>query len=319
MIMHYIGIDLGGTKISGAIFSIEGKILLQKDVLIGERTGHEVGAQIVELIKGICSDGQIKASDKKSIGICVPGIAYSTTGNVWCPNIPDWENYPLRQEISNEIPNSIVTIESDRTCYILGETTMGVARGCRNAVFIAVGTGIGAGILIDDRVLHGNSDIVGAIGWLALKPHYDKFWDKCGCFETHCSGDGLATQTQLFLKADKEYKGMLREKPVEQVTSYDLFAALEKGDPLAKKVMDQAIEMWGMAAANLVSIFNPEMVIFGGGIFGPAAKFIPQIYDEAKKWAQPISINQAKFTATSLPKLAGLFGAGAVAIKYGNE
>ena len=314
--MHYIGIDLGGTKISGAIFSIAGKIQLQKEVLIGERTGRQVGELIVSLIKEICAEGQIKVSDRKSIGICVPGIAYSSSGNVWCPNIPDWDNYPLRDEILGAIPESTVTIESDRTCYILGETTMGVARGCSNAIFIAVGTGIGAGILIDNQVLHGNSDIVGAIGWLALKPHYDKLWDKCGCFETHCSGDGLATQTQLFLKADKEYKGMLREKPVEEVTSYDLFAALDKNDPLAQKVMDQAIEMWGMAAANLVSIFNPEMVIFGGGIFGPASKYIGAIYEEARKWAQPISINQAKFTATSLPKLAGLYGAGAVAIKF---
>ena len=314
--MHYIGIDLGGTKISGAIFSIAGKIQLQKEVLIGERTGRQVGELIVSLIKEICAEGQIKVSDRKSIGICVPGIAYSSSGNVWCPNIPDWDNYPLRDEILGAIPESTVTIESDRTCYILGETTMGVARGCSNAIFIAVGTGIGVGILIDNQVLHGNSDIVGAIGWLALKPHYDKLWDKCGCFETHCSGDGLATQTQLFLKADKEYKGMLREKPVEEVTSYDLFAALDKNDPLAQKVMDQAIEMWGMAAANLVSIFNPEMVIFGGGIFGPASKYIGAIYEEARKWAQPISINQAKFTATSLPKLAGLYGAGAVAIKF---
>jgi len=317
--MNYIGIDLGGTKISAAIFSIEGKIVLQKDVLIGERTGHAVGELLVSMIKDICAEAQIKATDKKSIGICVPGIAYSSTGNVWCPNIPDWDNYPLKLEITNKIPNSNVTVESDRTCYILGEATMGVARGCRNAIFMAVGTGIGAGILIDDKVLHGNSDIVGAIGWLALKPHYDQLWDKCGCFETHCSGDGLATQTQLFLKADKEYKGMLRNKPVEEVTSYDLFAALEKNDPLAKRVMDQAIEMWGMASANLVSIFNPEMLIFGGGIFGPASKYIPAIYEEARKWAQPISINQVKFTATGLPKLAGLYGAGAVALKYANE
>jgi len=314
--MNFIGIDLGGTKISAAIFSIEGKITLQKDCLIGDRKGHAVGEQIISLIKEICSEGQIKVTDKKSIGICVPGIAYSSTGNVWCPNIPDWDNYPLKSEIINEIPNSSVTVESDRTCYILGETTMGVARGCRNAIFMAVGTGIGAGILIDDKVLHGHSDIVGAIGWLALKPHYDKMWDKCGCYETHCSGDGLATQTQLFLKEDKEYKGILRNKPVDEVTSYDLFAALEQNDPLAKRVMDQAIEMWGMAAANLVSIFNPEMLIFGGGIFGPATKYINDIYEEARKWAQPISINQVKFAATGLPKLAGLYGAGAVAIKY---
>jgi Transcriptional regulator/sugar kinase len=259
--MNYIGIDLGGTKISGAIFTIEGKITLQKEMLLEGRTGMAVGDLIVTLIRDICSEGSIHATDAKSIGICVPGIAYSSDGHVWCPNIPDWDHFPLRDVISENIPNSVVTIESDRTCYILGETTMGMARGCRNAVFIAVGTGIGAGILIDDKVLHGYSDIVGAIGWLALKPPYDKTWDQCGCFETHCSGEGLATQAHIFLKEDKEYDGELRAKPVEQITSYDLFKAYDNGDPLATRVFDQAIEMWGMAAANLVSIFNPEMVI----------------------------------------------------------
>ena len=172
-----------------------------------------------------------------------------------------------------------------------------------------------AGILIDGHILHGASDIIGAIGWLALKPPYDKYWDQCGCFETHASGDGLAKQAQIFLREDKEYNGVLRNKPIEEVTSYDVFAEYPNGDPIAVRVIDQAIEMWGMAAANLVSLLNPEMVIFGGGIFGPAAPLIPRIYEEAKKWAQPISIKQTKFVATQLPKMAGLYGAGGVAIQ----
>jgi len=315
--MRFIGIDLGGTKISGAVFSKGGDIIVQEETLLEGRKGDEVGQSIVSLIKSLCSKASIGATDRKSIGVCVPGISFSSTGHVWAPNISGWEHYPLRDEIAGAIPESIITIESDRTCYILGETTMGCAVGCRNAVFIAVGTGIGAGILVDDHVLHGYSDIVGAIGWLALKPPYDKYWDQCGCFETHCSGDGLAKQARLFLQQDKEYDGILRSKPIEEVTSYDLFAAYPSADPIATRVFDQAIEMWGMAAANLVSIFNPEMVIFGGGVFGPAAQFIPRIYDEAKKWAQPISITQTKFNATALPKMAGLYGAGAVAIKFG--
>ncbi len=319
MSMYYIGIDLGGTKISGAVFSIEGTISVQKECLIEKREGREVGDLLCSLIMDLCRDGKIKVNDRKSIGVCVPGISYSGTGYVWAPNIPGWDHYPLKDEISSAIPNSIVTIESDRTCYILGETVMGVARGCRNAVFIAVGTGIGAGILVDDRVLHGFSDIVGAIGWMALKPPYSKQYDQCGCFETHCSGEGIGLQARLMLKADWEYNGILSEKKISEITSYDVFAALKRKDIIAKKVIDQAVEMWGMAAANLVSIFNPEMVVFGGGIFGPAVPLIPRIYKEACKWAQPISIRQVKFTATALPKLAGLYGAGAVSIKFAQD
>ena len=77
--------------------------------------------------------------------------------------------------------------------------------------------------------------------------------------------------------------------------------------------------MWGMAAANFVSLFNPQMVIFGGGLFGPATRFIDRIYAEAIKWAQPIAIRQCTFKATQLPNDAGLYGAGAIAIKNGKE
>lgn len=314
--MTYIGIDLGGTKISGAVFGMDGSIIYQKECLIERRKGPEAGALLCSLIVDICRDAKVAVSEEKSIGVCVPGISYSTNGTVWAPNIPGWEHYPLRDEILRSIPNSTVTVESDRTCYILGETTMGVARGCRNAVFMAVGTGIGAGILVDNVVLHGYSDIVGAIGWMALKPPYTNRYDQCGCFESHCSGEGLATQARYFLEEDREYNGDLRGKPIEEVTSYDVFEKYGTGDPIAVRVIDQAIEMWGMASANLVSIFNPEMVVFGGGVFGPAVQFIPRIYEEACKWAQPISIRQVRFMATSLPKMAGLYGAGAVAIKY---
>lgn len=313
--MVYIGIDVGGTKISIGVFTQEGLLTASESTLIGERTGEEVGSLLLSFCDKVLSDNGIPHDTPMSIGVCIPGITYSKSGCVWAPNIHGWDNYPLYHELKGHYPQAVVTIESDRTCYILGEVNMGCAKGCDNAVFMAVGTGIGAGILIDGRVLHGASDIIGAIGWLALKPPYDHYWDQCGCFETHASGDGLAKQAQLFLREDKEYNGVLRNKPLEEVTSYDVFAEYPNGDPIAVRVIEQAIQMWGMAAANLVSLFNPEMIIFGGGVFGPAAPLIPRIYEEAKKWAQPISIKQCKFVATQLPKMAGLYGAGGVAIQ----
>lgn len=317
--MVYIGVDLGGTKITAALFDANGEIAESKVALLDEREGAAVAELMVELISELLKEHKITKREKKCIGICVPGIAYSKKGTVWCPNIPGWENYPLHEHISAAIPNSLICIESDRTCYILGEVIAGCARNCDNAVFMAVGTGIGLGILIDGVVLHGNSDIVGAIGWMALKPPYDSFYDKCGCFETHASGDGLATQARKFLSQMPEYNGELRDIELEKVSSYHVFRAYENKDEIAVKVIDQAIEMWGMAAANVVSLFNPQILVFGGGVFGPAAQFIGRIYEEACKWAQPISIREVKFMPTALPKLAGLYGAGAIAINIAKK
>jgi glucokinase len=314
--MVYIGLDLGGTKVSGALFTENNTMLISETLYLEGRGGDQVAERIFSLCDSLIHKGSISSSHNKSIGICVPGIAYSKTGRVWAPNIPDWENYPLKEKMLERFPNSTVMVESDRTCYILGETSQGVSKGCENAIFIAVGTGIGAGILIDGRVLHGASDIVGATGWMALKPPYNKEWDACGCFETNCSGNGIALQAKkLFISRSQEngYKGYFSSLETDKITARDVFAALEHNDPIAKQVIDNAIEMWGMAAANFVSLFNPEMIIFGGGIFGPASRFVEDIYKEALKWAQPIAIRQCKFAATALPDNAGLYGAGVIA------
>lgn len=312
--MIYIGIDLGGTKISGALFLESNAILIKETMLLEGREGKDVAELIYSLCEKLIELGSIKDEDEKSIGICVPGIAYSKTGNVWAPNIPGWENYPLKDEFKKRIPHSRVIIESDRTCYILGESSQGVAKGLTNAVFIAVGTGIGAGILIDGIVLHGASDIVGATGWMALQPPYTTDYDQCGCFESYASGSGLAFQARKLVMQNPQYNGTLSEIPLDRIEAPEIFEAYESNDPIARQVVDKAIEMWGMASANLVSLFNPEMVVFGGGVFGPATRFIDRIYAEAKKWAQPIAIRQCKFEASQLPNLSGLYGAGAIAI-----
>ena len=142
--MRVIGLDLGGTKLAGAIFSNEGEILYKESLQLEKRKGKEVG----ELIKSMLKDLLTRNNDIKAIGICVPGISYLKTGRVWAPNIPGWEDYPLMDEIKSVINDDKIkiNIDSDRSCYILGEVWQGAAKGCKDAVFLAVGTGIGAGI-----------------------------------------------------------------------------------------------------------------------------------------------------------------------------
>ncbi len=315
--MSVLGIDLGGTKLSGAVFSSAGDILHKEIMPLEGKKGEEVGALIQTLVKALIKHSDSQNDKAGSLGICVPGISYSKTGRVWAPNIPGWDDYPLLQEINSiaEGKEIKVKIDSDRACYILGETWKGAAQGCSDAIFLAVGTGIGAGILVNGEILRGSNDIAGAIGWLALDRPFLKKYIECGCFEYHSSGEGIAKVAKEFLKDDNEYKGELRNKDIEKITAYDVFAAYEKSDPLAVKVLDQAVEFWGMAAANLVSLFNPEKIIFGGGVFGPAEKFIGSIMQEARKWAQPISINQVKFEKSRLAGDAGLIGAGHLALR----
>ncbi len=263
--MALLGIDLGGTKLSFAVFDENGSLLDKEIIALKNRSGTDVGNMITSQILKL-KDSDINPI--KSIGVSVPGIYRVKTGNVWAPNISGWEDYPLLEEVkkvSKEIP---VTIDSDRACYILGEAWKGNAQQCRDAIFLAVGTGIGAGILINGNILRGSNDIAGAIGWMALSRPFNDEYLHCGCFEYYASGEGIAKITRKILNETKDYSGELNNKSVAQITSYDVFSAYENNDTLAIKIIEIGIEFWGMAVANLVSLFNPEKIIFGGGVFG---------------------------------------------------
>ena len=324
--MAVIGLDLGGTKLAGALFTRSGKIFQKSVVPLEGRQGRAVGELIRQELKNLLTAARAKRVNVSAIGVSVPGISYSRTAKVWAPNIPGWDDYPLRREILAALPDKRIriVIDSDRACYILGETWRGVAKGCGNAIFLAFGTGIGAGVLIDGRILRGAHDIAGAIGWLALDRPFRREYVGCGCFEYHASGEGLAKVANELLArhrgrvAAKSYK-VKRLQGYKGLTARDVFSAYDRGDPVAKEVLAQAVEFWGMTVANLVSLFNPEKIIFGGGVFGPATQFLGDIYAEAQKWAQPISIKQVKLQASKLGGDAGLYGAGCMALQVADE
>jgi glucokinase len=312
--MKVMGLDLGGTKLASAIFSEQGAILCKENAPLAGREGSGVSALIVETARAMAEREPVEA-----IGVCIPGIYYAQKGSVWAPNIPGWTDYPLLGELNHAFPGTSIRIDSDRACYILGERWQGAAQGCRNAIFLAIGTGIGAGILIDGRVLHGHGDIAGAIGWMGLVQPYEYKYANCGCFEYHASGDGLARVARDYLTADPGCQSELRSKLGTGMKGVDVFAAFENGDEVAMRILDEAIVYWGMAVANLVSTFNPEKIIFGGGVFGPAVQFIERIQAEAKKWAQPIGFAQVALKISSLGGDAGLIGAGSLALEAAQE
>ncbi len=312
-----IGIDIGGTKISAALFSASGDILKKKIQIVSKQKGE----QVIDSI-GTMAISLIKYSAKKSfkvhaIGACVPGIYNSVNKTVWAPNIPDWDNIPLWDELTRYVndPSIKIVIESDRSCYILGEIWKGSAKGCSDAIFVAVGTGIGAGILSNGKIINGASGISGAIGWLALEPPYRTKYKPWGNFEHYASGNGIARSAVETLSKDRETISLLDEIPFDAITAYDIFHAYDKQDSVAIEVIDKAILYWGMVVANLVSIFNPQKVIFGGGIFGPGSMFLSRILKEAKKWAQPLAIKEMTVEASKLNGDAGVIGAGYLAIR----
>jgi glucokinase len=320
MTTSVVGLDLGGTKIAAALFPTQGEPTHHKTVALEGRTGEAVGALLVEQMRALLDAAERESEPATGVGIAVPGIYRAAAETVWAPNIPGWENYPLVAAVRGAVPHGMtVRVQSDRACAILGETWRGGAAGARNAIFLVVGTGIGAGILVDGQIVQGIGDAAGAIGWLALDRPYRKGYETVGCFEYHASGRGIAAKARRMIEADRSYAGELRRGDVPTLTAEDVFAAYDNEDPIALRVLDDAVVYWGMAVANLVSLFNPETILFGGGIFGPGVRFLERIRDEATRWAQPISIQQVALKAAQLGDDAVLYGAGRLAMLSQSE
>lgn len=311
--MTILGIDLGGTKLASAVFDEGGEILHSETVPLEGRSGKAVGSLITATITRAMSSNTFPSPS--SIGISVPGIYHIDTGRVWAPNIPDWEEYPLLEEVNQSVGRIKIVIDSDRACTILGECWQGNAKGNKDVIFIGVGTGIGAGILTNGQLVRGTGDIAGAIGWMALKPPFEEEYAACGCFEEYASGEGIAKAAKNILQKEPVYTGPLQSIPFSAISTHDVFEAYLQNDVIAKRVIQNSVIFWGMAAANLISIFNPEKIIWGGGVFGPAISLIPEIKEEASKWAQPISMKQVQFCESGIGHQAAVFGAAYLALK----
>lgn len=318
--MAVIGLDLGGTKLSGGLFDEEGNILERRGTELLGRGGKEAGSLIAEMARELARAARGRGLEVAGIGAAVPGIAYHGTGGVWAPNIPGWEEYPLKRELeaaASDFRNR-VKVDSDRACSILGEKWRGAARGCDHAIFVAVGTGIGLGVLVNGKVLRGAHDIAGATGWMALERPFREGYAACGCFEYAASGEGIARVARDLLREAPAQKSELRAKAPDRITARDVFAAADRKDPVADTALERAVAYWGMATANYVSLFDPDRIIFGGGVFGPALRFLPDIRKEAEKWAQPISMKKVELVPAELGVDAVLIGAGYLALQEFN-
>lgn len=314
--MAVIAIDLESIRVTCAVVGTSGKIIQREELQLAKLQGAEVSLLIQKQIKKFLAAYANDPIQIKSIGISVPGISYSKTGTVWAPNIPGWDNYPLLQDINNIVKgkNIRVKIANNRTCCILGETWLGVAKGCKNAIYMAAGNGVGAGILIDGRVLHGFNDAVGAAGWFALDRPFKEEYKLYGFFEDLASGKGIKKKAKQVITETPAYTGVLRKKEISEILLEDLIKAYCLKDTIAQKVFKEFVELWGMAVANLVSLLNPEIIVFGGPVFGPANILLNEIKTEAEKWALPHNIQNVKFLGSKLGRDAGLFGAGQLVI-----
>jgi len=306
-------IDVGGTKISSALFTRAGEISARKKIAIDKVGGDAAAAQVRDGIEALEEAARAAGGRLAAVGISIPGIAYSGSGKVWAPNIPGWDQYPLLDKIKGrgQVP---LVLESDRSAYVAGESWRGAAAGARDAVFLAVGTGIGAGIVSGGRIIHGHEDIAGAAGWFGLNPAFKPEYASMGCFEAEASGNSVARKARELLERGRASSmTVLAGGRIEGVTAEVVVEAARRKDPLAMEVVAETVAYLAMGIANIVSILNPEVVVVGGGLFQAADVFLDPVRREFKRWAQPLAARKVRIELSSLGEDAGLYGCGKLA------
>jgi glucokinase len=287
-------VDLGGTKIAAARISRRGTVSGYAEVPTPSAGGLKVVEAIIELL------GRMPSKGVGAIGVDVPGLAWPD-GRVWAPNIAGWRSMPLGPTLKKKFRLPTL-VESDRNAFVVGEAWQGAARNCRDVIFLAVGTGIGAGILTDGRLVRGHGELAGAVGWMALRDKYQLIYKSIGCFEAHASGTGIA------LAAKKEFGRALSAR--------DLATMARQGNRRASAVLERAGHYLGLGLANLVDVLNPEMIVIGGGVAAAGDLVLKTARETMRKWGQPLAVKQVRVVRSRLGTRAGLLGAARLAFDY---
>ncbi len=275
-----IGVDLGGSNIRVATVNLKGKILTRKVQPVKKENRNVVIEQMIDLIDSLMN-GKIKG-----IGISVPG-AVTPSGLVWAPNLPNWNDFPLENILRSRFPSLEVVVKDDRSTAVFGESRFGVAKECKNFVFMIVGTGIGVGLMLDGHIYSGTRGLAGSMGWFIVDSDSHSSGSKYETFEEKAAG----------LAIKKKYG----------LNGQTIFNKALEGDVKALEILENIGKEIGIGVANLVAIVDPEMVVIGGGV-AKSWKYIKYgIQYSMQKWSHPI-LKDIPIFCSSLGDDAGILG-----------
>ncbi len=310
-----VGVDVGGTKIAAAVIDTQGGIHSRIRLTTDKQNRERSIAQVAEAAGKAVEAARLSWENIAAVGVDIPGVYYPGSGKVWAPNLPGWDHIPLRTELQTQLPRPVV-IDSDRSAYVLGEQWAGIARGLTDVVFIAVGTGIGAGILSGGRLCRGAEGIAGAIGWLAVDPNQKPLYTQVGCLEAEAAGPGVARRAAALAARTSSQMLEIAGGCLDNITAEVVVEAARRSDALARQVIEETARYLAMGVANVISMLNPQMIVLGGGLLRAGSLLLEPIRRETLRWAQPLAARQVRIELTQLGEDAGLLGAARIALGH---
>jgi glucokinase len=310
------GVDLGGTNIAFGVVSADGAMRLP---ILSKPTEARLGAERVldNIISGIdqiideaCTATGATRAHFLGVGVGAPGPLDRSRGVVViAPNL-GWHDYPLRDNIAARVTLP-VTLDNDANCATLGEWWLGAGRGTRNMIGITIGTGIGGGLILDGELYHGSTDVAGEVGHMTVETQGRHCTcGNYGCLEAYASGTAIAERAREALVHDG---GSLMLALVEgnpaAITAQTVFAAAIRRDPLALEVVRETARFLGTGVANLLNIFNPEVVVLAGGVAAAGDNLFVPLLTEVRRRAFRPAWEAVRIVPGELAGAAGVVGA----------
>lgn len=318
MEQYYIGIDLGGTNIKTSIFSTSFKKISESRISTKAHLGSaEVLQRMLTSITALLDREHIDNSDIQGIGIGVPGLLDIERGiSKFSPNFPSWNNAPVAHwfEEQLQVPTFI---DNDVRVNLYGEWYYGAGKGKKDVVLLTLGTGLGAGVIMDGHVLYGATGSAGEIGHMNMYRN----GRSCRCGSSGCLGRYVSAIGMVQTLNDKLQAG---EKSIitqwinddcNKITAKMISEAYDKGDTAAINTMHETGEILGYGLVNIINLYNPELIIIGGGMSSAGERLLATARSIVSTHALQISQNVCSIVAADLGDSAGMLGAAI----YANE
>jgi len=309
-----VGIDLGGTKIMAAVVDAAGGIRHRTFKLTPVQDGPEaVLGAMVEAARETAAGAGVSLDDVSAIGVGSPGPLDPDAGVIICsPNLPGWDHVPMKDRIEGATGRRVF-LDNDCNVATLAEHALGAGRGVGNLIGLFLGTGIGGGVVINNRLHRGFSRQAGELGHVVV----DVNGPKCGCGQKGCI-EALASRRVMCRKIaealEQGRKSTLTETDPNKIRTSMLAEALARGDELVREVMTEAMSYLGIAVASIAHVVSPEMVVIGGGIVDALTDdLLDVVRTSATERALPLVMDGVKFVRAQLKEDAGVLGAAVLA------
>ena len=314
---YVIGVDLGATSIDIALADFQGKILKRYGQPIDIHQGpDDIMPLVINEAKRMASEQGISTERILAFGMGVPApIEYATGMVVRASNVRGWDNFSIPDTIQAYFPHAMVRVDNDANIMALGELRFGAGRPHKHFIVVKVGTGIGAGIVIDGKIYHGSNGAAGDIGHISI----DRQGEVCACGNTGClevksAGPAIARRAMRAVEASRSPIMQSLLSAYGSLSPKEVGMAALQGDSAAIEIVQESGRLVGETLSNIVNFFNPSMIIIGGGVSQIHPLFLVSIRRAILKHSLPLSTRYLTVDLSHIAGDSGVYGAIAMAL-----